>query len=906
MSVEQGVPGHAVRIDLRVVAGPDAAPGDGARAVRDALALVRSPDAKRRFLVVDDAARLDRNQLLYEQLFAHGPARIVCLAVGAVDGWAHPGAPAGGAPGQPVRPLARPLSLRPPDAGVLWVLDALAGEAAGARAGDDDVLRPLTEVLCEPGVFDAVLHALREIMDGVAVPSVRILEHDLNEDARRRAWRQALDTLAGEEVPAPALVTADSPAGYSGYADDDADETAVGGSAGSSEAVPAELAPLLGGGVPKNIRERAWLVQGGDAEQQHRRCEHALRAATEAYEQTWPASGLFASARRQADLPGPLVELADAFHDFRGAVGGAFTDGDGLRLLPEQRSRLSRRGFELPEITEVSRESVAPGLRGYTERLLLGRGLPLRSVAARLGALSDLSAPAGSAARLTELKQICSGDYLRRLASPALFVVEERPRPADFSLAFLLAFVAGFWPWLGWLIGPLAGAAMAVPALLMLRRRPSRSPDGQLDGGGDTAWFGRLVAGVVGGAVGGLVGQLVGAPPWLGAAALVLAVAVSVLLSVRDWSRSVEAWWTEMRVDEAAQCLANIDALIAETAVHDWLFADARYHCSDGARAIATLLRGIAVNVETYEVRPRPVPPGTGHGYEYETVGHGDPGHDPGPDPGSEPDSANTAWNWSDWSAAIDAEPAGGSFDEPLPPPRTAAPAPESSAPYRTSTGPRGGEQPGGDWQLAATAQPPWLERETGDGGTLLVPTLVSDLTDGIAQLLGNCWATVERDPEAAGRLRLAPKVGELLEQEHAALCRDAAAAPPSFVRAARASGNRPGVALLLGVAIDRTAEMLDSDGFAERTVRLCAAEHRRMLSKAPEAERRVRFAPEAARRGAEAVDPDGWRGATDGVVWTSGGRRAGVLCLVPLRAGSVRPVRSYDGPEPEAEGEYA
>ncbi|MGW7413749.1 hypothetical protein [Streptomyces sp. NPDC054863] len=894
MSVEQGVPGHAVRIDLRAVAGPGAGPGEGARAVRDALALVRSSQARRRFLVVDDAARLDRNQLLYEQLFAHGPARIVCLAVGAA-------APADGMHGPAVRPLARPLSLRPPDAGVLWVLDALAGEAASPGAGGDDVLRPLTEVLSEPGVFDAVLHALGQVRDGVAVPSVRIVEHDLTEEARRRAWRQALDTLAGEEVPAPALVTTASPADHSGHADGYTDDPAATGSAGSPEAVPAELAPLLGGGVPKSIRERAWLVQGGDAEAKHRRCEHALREVTGAYEQTWPASGLFASARRQADLPGPLVELADALHGFREAVGGAFTDGDGLRLLPEQRSRLSRRGIELPEITEVSRESVAPGLRGYTEQLL-GRGLPLRSVAARLGALSDLSAPAGSAARLTELKRICPGDHLRRLASPAPFVVRERPRPFDFSLAFLLAFVAGLWPWLGWLIGPLAGAAMAVPALLMLKRRPSRSPDGRLDGGGDTAWLGRLVAGAVGGAVGGLVGQLAGVPPWWGASALVLAVAVSVLLSVRDWTRSVEAWWTEMRVDEAAQCLAGIDALIAETAVHDWLFAEARYHCSDGARAISVLLRRVAVTVETYEVRPPPAPPGAGngqghgHGYEYETVEHGDPAPapDPAPDPFTvaESDSASTAWSWDNWSEAIEAEPTGGPLDDPLPPPRPAA-APAS-------------EPPPQDWQVEATVQPPWLERETGDGGTALVPTLVSDLADGITQLLGTCWATVERDPEAAGRLPLPPKVGELLEQEHAALCRDAAAAPPPFARTDRTFGNRPGVALLIGVAIDRTAEMLDSEGFAGRTVRLCAAEHRRMLSKDPEAEHRVWFAPEAARRSAEAVDPDGWRGAADDVVWTPGGRRAGVLGLVPLRAGGVRTVRSYDGPEPEAEGEYA
>ncbi|MFJ6694659.1 hypothetical protein ACIQM4_01100 [Streptomyces sp. NPDC091272] len=919
MSVDLGVPGHAVRLDLRAVTGPGAPPGEGARTVRDALALVRSPEAGRRFLVVDAAAELDRNQLLYEQLFAHGAARILCLAVGAAEGAAQDGP---GTPAPAVRPLARPLSLRPPDAGVLWVLDALAGQAqtpAGAvgtaePAGEDDVLRPLAEVLCEPAVFDAVLHALGQVRDGVAVPSVRILEHDLTDSARRRAWRQALDTLAGEEVPAPALVAAASPAGHSGHADEDLEGTGGAGGTGSPEAVPAELAPLLGGGVPRSIRERAWLVQGGDAETKHRRCEHALRDATGAYERTWPAAGLFTSARKQADIPGPLRELADALHDFREAVGGAFTDGDGLRLLPEQRSRLARRGIELPEITEVSRESVAPGLRGYTERLL-GRGLPLRSVAARLGALCDLSAPAGSAARLTELKRICPGEHLRRLATPALFVVAERPRPTDFSLAFLLAFVAGLWPSLGWLVGPSAGVAMALPALLMLRRRPSRSPDGRLDGGGDTGWAGRVVAGVAGGVAGGLVGQLVGVPSWLGPAALVLTMALSASLSVRDWTRAVEAWWAEMRVDEAVRCLREIDDLVAETAVHDWLFADARYHCSDGARAVAALLRRVAVNVETYEV-PAPAPRGSGHGYEYETADHAVRIPDVGgttrpPDLGAgvseDTNSGASSWSWDTWSDAVEAEPGDGAFDDLLPPPRPAAPEAETVVPYHL-----GGDidQPSiPEGPLGGAVVPPWLSRETGEGGAALVPTLVSDLADGITQLLGTCWATVERDPEAAARLRVEPRVHELLGQEHAALCRDAAAAPPSFVRAtgaSGASGSRPAVALLLGVPGDRTAEALGTEGFADRTVRLCAAEHRRMLSKDPGAERRVRFAPEAARRGAEAVDPDGWRGATDDVVWTPGGRRAGVLGLVPLRAGGVRTVRSYDGPEPEAEGEFA
>ncbi|MFI5805937.1 hypothetical protein [Streptomyces sp. NPDC051561] len=899
MSNGQGAPEHAVCLDLRPVSGPDAPPGAAARAVREALTAVRSSaDARRRFLVVDHAARLDRNQLLYERLFTHGSARIVCLAIGPADEGSAPDDAA--ALLGPARPLARPLSLRPPDAGVLWVLDPLAGEEAPAStltpngADDGDVLRPLLEVLAEPRVFDAVLRSLGQVMDGVAVPGVRILEHDLTEAARSRTWRQALDTLAGQDVPAPAPVTAASPAAHSGYAG----ETA----AGPPESVPPELAPLLGGGVPKSIRDRAWLVHGGDAEQRHRRCQSALRDAEGAYERARPASGLFASSRQQADIPSVLAELSGALTGYREAIAGALTDGDGLRLLPEQRSRLSRRGIELPEITEVSRESVAPGLRGFTEQLL-GRGLPLRSVAARLGALSDLSAPVGSAARLTQLDRTCPPGYATDLSTPALFVVGgERPGATDLALAFVLAFAAGLWPRLGWLIGPLAGALMAVPALLMLLRRPNRSPGGRVDGGGDTGWLGRLLWGVVGGVVGGLVGQLASVPPWWGACALVLALALSALLSVRDWTAAVDAWWVEMRVGEAADRVDGVDRLLAETAVHDWLFADARYHCSDGARSIAVLLRRVAHQVESYEAPRRAVPsrrtgagPEEGVGYEYETAGHEEPGMTPEP----ETNPSTQVWSWDSWSDAVDSEPTGSTLDDLFAAPGP-APAPgQDPASYRTS------QLPPENWDMGEEMRPPWLERETGDGGTALVPTLVTDLTHGITLLLATCWATVERDPDAASRLPVEPKVGELLDQEYEALRRDAAAAPPPF---APAPEQRPGVAQLLGVAIDRTAEMLDSEGFADRALRLCAAEHRRMLSKDPEAGRRVTFAPEAARRGAEPADPDGWHGSTDDVVWTPGGRHAGVIDLVPLRSGGVRTVRSYDLPEdePEAEGSNA
>lgn len=106
----------------------------------------------------------------------------------------------------------------------------------------------------------------------------------------------------------------------------------------------------------------------------------------------------------------------------------------------------------------------------------------------------------------------------------------------------------------------------------------------------------------------------------------------------------------------------------------------------------------------------------------------------------------------------------------------------------------------------------------------------------------------------------------------------------------------------MTGVAPDRVSALLapDGDGDGEPAVPLCGPQHRRLLSADPLAVHRVRFAPEAFRRGTAEPDgppaPDGRPTArtahAEDVVWTPAGRHAGVLGLVPLRGDAVRTVR--------------
>ncbi|MFD5752845.1 hypothetical protein [Streptomyces sp. NPDC127033] len=872
-----------VCLDLRHRGDPADAPDALHGEVDDALARTRQSDV-RRFLVLDDAAELVAHQLLYERLYAYGPAQVLCLAQG----------------GGGDRALRRPHALSPPSAGVLWIPDVFAG--AGGRDGGpvplpeeaDEALRPLVELLADASLFDTVLGELGEVLHSVAVPAAQVLEHDLTEEARTRAWRRTLENLAGQDIPAPVLVTEGSPGAAAATRSGTRPGTASNGpGSGGSDSVPAGLARFLGDMPAGTLADGSCLVPGGPAEEARRACDRALRDAEDGYELVRRPASLFTPPVRAVDLPERLEALSDALGTYRDTVAGALTDGGGDRLRPDQRARLLKRGIQLPELPEAPRADVGPGLRTYTERLL-AYGLPLRSVAARLAALSDLSAPAGSAARLARLDEICPGRRVAELAVPPPFTLRGS-RFAHAAPVFLLAFAAGLWPLLGWALGPSAGFAAAALTLLMVRRRPSRSYDGRLDGGGSTRSGSRLVAGLVGGGAGALTGQLLDLPRWAGAAGLVVALLALGLLVARDWTAAVDAWWRDTETEFAADALDAVDALLTETVVQDWLFAEARYHCSDGARAVSLMVRSLAETVEdrlmtaaSPAARDRAGHAGGSPAYPMAhgatadgaraRTGHDRTGQDrtgrdrSGQQPGD-------AWNWDSWGDSSADDGWSGSLTGTQP----AAP-PEHELP----------EDP---WQPAAPADPPWLEREWGDGGPALVDTLLDDLAHGVRGILAGRWAAVERDPAEAGRISLRDPLLDVLDEEHTVLRRDGATSAPHF---ARDPELRPGAAELLGVAADHAARLVATADGTDDAVPLCAAADRRMLSKDPAGVRQVRFAPEAMRRGTEA-DPvqDGGAGAGEDVVWTPGGRHAGVLRLVPLRGEIVRTVRAEQGDAP-------
>ncbi|MFF5923466.1 hypothetical protein ACFY8C_34895 [Streptomyces flavochromogenes] len=899
---ERPLPGHAVCLDLRTAGAydPDAV-------VRSALDAPQ-PGGERRFLVLDEADRLVSHQLLYERLSSYGPARIVCLAVG-VRG---------------ERTVRRTLTLRPPAAGVLWVFDTTE-DGVPAEA----VLRPLVDVLSTPEVFDAVLRALGEVVHGVAVPAVRVLEHDLTDEARARAWRQAVEGLTGPEVPA--------------------------GTA-SAEQVPPALALLLDEGMPRSLADHRWLPAQGRAGLRLAGCDEAVQDAVDGYHRVRGAAGLLTGAGRTVDLPGDIERVAGELERFRIAVADAFAAAGGSRLTVEHRGVLRDRGIELPEMPrEISRAGIVPALRDHTYELI-GKGLPLRSVAARLAALSARTAPVGSASRLARLDAICGPERLRRLGGRYPFTAGGS-RPVAFAVTGLLALLAGVWPVLGWVLGPAVGVLAAGLAHLMLRRRPNRSPDGRIDGGGATGAAPRLFGGVLGGLVGAGLGQFLGLPLWAGAVALAVALAAVVLLALRDWSRAVDAWWARADPEDAWRILREVQSLVVTTAVHDWLFAEVRHHCSAGAGAVARLLRGLA---DTADAHGRSASHANGYAYvpSAGSAGSAEGGSRRDSARPPEPDSGTAAWSWEDWEGGAADDIWSDMDEEPPSPVRSPAPngSPYASDPFGPSDafdasdpfgppgpagpsdpfGPPGPVDPSGPFGPSVPSDrdsalsggggagwagpgagpgpepvpaPAWLERRYGDGGPLLVDTLVGDLVAGTLLILDRCWAGIERDPGAVVPAVHEERIAELLGETRVRLERDVAASPPprydglrdqdalSGLAAFTDRSDRPDAARLTGVAPDAVARLILAEDDPARTVALCGPEHMRLLSHDPLAARQVRFVPEAMRRGA--AGDDIWRGIAEDVVWTGAGRHAGILRLVPLRADVVHTVRAEEAGEP-------
>ncbi|MPY34494.1 hypothetical protein FNH09_25605 [Streptomyces adustus] len=871
---------HAVIVlDLRSGAHRLTAPGALRRAVQKQLrheGLPEPGDGHYRFLLLDTPRGLTDHHSLYEKVLGYGTkAWLLGLVIGDLPGTADtdastgpyddfPAAPESGPDAEPGaalnRRLLRPAALHGPDSGLLWAGDLRAARTAGDPVGADDpeALAVLVDLL--RALFDETLDTLAKFPDAVAVPGVRVLEHDLSGAARARAWREALNRFAGERSSGTPLST-DGEDTARIELPKPVDELAAGRPAG----------PVPGHRVP-----------GGPADRAYTDCVDALDDACVAWAQLGSGSGLLLGAGRRA-VASALDTASRTLGAYRALVVRALKEGaaGASPATPESALALAGLGVRIPPYTG-SREAVGEGLHRLAERMLAER-LALRSVAERFAALSEQVAPASGAGLLAETDRRCPPELPGLVSAEQDFTVSTTG-PGQLAGAVAACATAALWPWPGTLAALAVLLVLVGGTLLTGLRQPGRATTGA----GAAAAAAQAAAGAVG-VLGGILPSVMGVsvPPWAGLLGALCGTALAVALVVSRWRRALDRWWELTGADDARRALDGLDALLAEAVLRQRWAAEERLHCADAARMVAGALRGAAATVEELEHHrgePDFLAASTAGGWQ-DPVREAPDGRGPGRF--ADPDDGFARPGWM-----------------PEPDPRPSAPGGTGDRP--PAFGPDGTDGHGPHVPQADRASgdgPRWLDREAGEGGPRLVDTLVGDLTDTLVGALDPYWGAVARGQAAGPALsRVEERMRLMLEVTRRHLFTQGVVSPPPYARSVERRGNAEG---LLGIGHQRVADAIEPDPQGRRIVDLASPRQAPLLSKDPTGVEWIRFAPQAVWSGTEGrggagggAEPDGRSpgttppGMRSRSVWTSTGRYAGLLKLVPLRTGVVRPVR--------------
>ncbi|WP_406295394.1 hypothetical protein OG948_09360 [Embleya sp. NBC_00888] len=177
--------------------------------------------------------------------------------------------------------------------------------------------------------------------------------------------------------------------------------------------------------------------------------------------------------------------------------------------------------------------------------------------------------------------------------------------------------------------------------------------------------------------------------------------------------------------------------------------------------------------------------------------------------------------------------------------------------------------------------------------GASLYDTVLADLVDGLHAAFEPLWPLLERDPAEASRRGAQPELRPVLRAYADHLAHNGVQAAPPFARRAQ---DRPHVGDTAGGDAERIAELLGQP--ADRSMlQLCGADQLVLLDHAPAHTRSVRFAPRGVRPAVREALRDRGSGhlIEHELVWTGGGRMAGVLRLMPLLPGSVDDARMWE-----------
>lgn len=548
-----------------------------------------------RFLVVDEPDGLTAHAEAYELVAAAptlGAVSLLCLVVGDLERRRSASPPPSDAPyrtasypdpahrdasyadGRPVeggRRLRLASVLQSSGTGVLWAPDPRAGHdprTADPAGETEAALVALTDLLRVREIFDKVLSELHDAPVSVATLSLRVLEHDLTPDARDSAWTGALARFAGGEVP-------------------------VTGPPAAQE-LPSGLAELLGPGPERPVT--ALLRPGGPTDAARAACVRAVDDLAGALAELSSARALLTGRQIADGVPSAMARAVDSLRRYRDVVAGVLRDS-GSPGVPhgDALARLADGGVALPEEMWERRSRGGEsdeGLQRCTARWLTS-GLPLRAVAARLTALAERVAPTPSAARLRDLERACPEESLGRM-SAAVPLYFGRARAGQLVPTALAAFVSALAPWPGTLLALLPAAVFLLGGALAGAVRPGRAAGGRVY----RADAARAVALSAGAGAGLGLTLPVSVPRELVLGGVLAGVLGAALCVGAWWRRGVADWWEATGTSELGPCLARADAVLADALRRQWWAAEERTRCADGARTLAAVLRGAAVEAD--------------------------------------------------------------------------------------------------------------------------------------------------------------------------------------------------------------------------------------------------------------------------------------------------------------------
>jgi hypothetical protein len=591
---------------------------------------------------------------------------------------------------------------------------------------------------------------------------------------------------------------------------------------------PGGALDVLAGHVrPEDLSVEDCLPESSLLRQAHWRSVERLGEANDALDVLAGWRGLLMMSEPALDAVQSVRETGHCLADYRDAIEQTFEWADG-------RAGLNADGRDHLAQMGIQLPPV-PGTRpdevGAELRRQVAQRLhrrrPLPEIVDWLRDFAGRTVPTGSAAQLDRLHRLCPDDLLDTLREPP-------PPPIGTDLvppslwAAAAALLAGLSPLGVW------GTVIVLVLLAVGSVRAAGSP-----GRVPPATAGALAVSWLAGGGAGLGLRSVGVPVWTGAPLIVLALLAAALSARSLWVTAVRQWRTDAGLAAAGEAVDRLGDVLDQGVLQHWLLADARAGASDQAKALAHLVQSVCDTLAEFA----------------EQLGR----------------RARPAW---------DSGPRGG------------------------RSGPAGGR---GGTTFAV--------EYVGQAGQTLQTTLAGDVCDLVAEVLAPYWEVVLRDPASAASLPVVSRTDELMHGYQQQLARAGTTPAPPF---ASASAGRPDPATLVGVDLHRIVDVLLPDSRSD-ALQLCSPDQLRMLDRAPGSARSFGFVPQAMQgafwkavvSSSGAEKGHGGRGRGDGapqsgdwaahsspvmvgmpeIVWTASGRFAGLLRLVPLTTGAVRPV---------------